>query len=62
MKYKVMISKIEYGSVEIEADSKEEAVEKAYELAEPYSYTDNFSQDDEIDWHENEISDVTIDE
>ena len=61
MKYKVLISKIEYGSVEIEADSEEEAVEKAYELAETYSYTDNFSQD-EIDWYENEISDVTIDE
>ena len=60
MKYQISISKIEYGSIEIEADSEEEAIEKAYELAEPFSYNDGFDVDD-IYWYENEISDVSVD-
>ena len=60
MKYKISISKIEYGEVEIEADSEEEAIERAYELAEPCSYNEGFDVDD-IYWYDNEISDVSID-
>ena len=61
MKYKILISKIEYGSVEIEADLEEKAIEEAYELAKTYTYNDRFSSVDSIDWYENEISDVTVD-
>ena len=59
MKYKISVSKIEYGEIEIEADSEEEAIEKVYELAEPYSYNEGFDVDD-IYWYENEISDVSV--
>mgnify|MGYP006916024721 CR=1 FL=1 len=55
MKYKISISKIEYGEVEIEADSEEEVINEAYKIAAPYSYNG-----DDIYWYDNEISDVSI--
>ena len=43
--YKLHVSKIEYGSVMVEADSEKEAMEKFNET--------------EVEWHDSEISDVT---
>ena len=52
-KYKIFISKIEYGSIEIVADSEENAIEQAHEMAKLHS--------PEIHWHDVEISDVSVD-
>ena len=60
MTYKVYISKIEYGSVLVEADSKEEAVDKVHVLAGAYDYN-NFYDLNSIDWYDNEVSDVYVD-
>ena len=48
VKYEVFVSKIEYGSAIVEADSEEEARKKA------------FNEEVEIFYHDYEISDVTI--
>lgn len=52
MKYQVWISNIQYGAAFVEADSPEEAKDKAEELYNKRS----------IDWHEEEISDMTVEE
>ena len=52
MKYQVWISNLQYGVAYVEADNAEEAKAKAEELYNSRS----------IDWNEEEISDVTVEE
>lgn len=63
MKYTLRISKIEYGSVEVEADSPQEAVSKAHDLAERYYYAEPLLEygEEPVFWYDDEISDVSID-
>ena len=55
MRYVVYISEIRYGSVAVEADSKEEAETRVRKVLE------NQQCQDLIEWHDAEISDVTAD-
>lgn len=52
MKYTVWVSNIQYGVVHVEAENPEEAQNKASELY----------QKREIDWFEEGISDITVEE
>lgn len=55
MRYVVYISEIRYGSVAVEADSKEDAETRVQKLLEDQQCRDL------IEWHDSEISDVTAD-
>lgn len=52
MKYQVWISNLQYGIAHVEEDNPEKAKVKAEELYSSRS----------IDWHEEEISDMTVEE
>lgn len=52
MKYQVWISNIQYGVAHVEADNQKEAEEKASELYQKRC----------IDWFEEGISDITVEE
>ncbi len=49
MKYRLNLTVLEYGSVEVEADSEEEAMEKAEDAI----------AEDHVFWHNMELTDVT---